>query len=162
MSRRVSRQRGVTLIELLITMVIVSIGVLGLAGVQILSLKQAREAGQKMVALQAANDLLDRIRVNRNADYSWPAGSAAATANCASVACTPAEMAVFDLWLWNCRLGPPSDACKKAFGLSDRDFGRLPGGKGLVSAASGTYTVTVQWDLTDSTTQDITVAARVN
>jgi len=160
MSRRVSRQRGVTLIELLITMVIVSIGVLGLAGVQILSLKQAREAGQKMVALQAANDLLDRIRVNRNADYSWPAGSAAA--NCASVACTPAEMAVFDLWLWNCRLGPPSDACKKAFGLSDRDFGRLPGGKGLVSAASGTYTVTVQWNLTDSTTQDITVAARVN
>lgn len=160
MSRRVSRQRGVTLIELLITMVIVSIGVLGLAGVQILSLKQAREAGQKMVALQAANDLLDRIRVNRNADYSGTAGSVAA--NCASVSCTPAEMAVFDLSLWNCRLGPPSDACKEAFGLSDRDFGRLPGGEGLVSAASGTYTVTVQWDLTDSTTQDITVAARVN
>jgi len=32
----------------------------------------------------------------------------------------------------------------------------------LVSAASGTYTVTVRWDLTDSTKQDITVAARVN
>lgn len=81
MIRLMRRQLGVTLIELLITMVIVSIGVLGLAGVQILSLKQAREAGQKMVALQAANDLLDRIRVNPNADYSWPAGSAAYNVN---------------------------------------------------------------------------------
>ncbi|MCH9786088.1 MAG: type IV pilus modification protein PilV, partial [Gammaproteobacteria bacterium] len=116
------RQLGVTLIELLITMVIVSIGVLGLAGVQILSLKQAREAGQKMVALQAANDLLDRIRVNPNADYSWPAGSAAA--NCVSTACTPAQMAVFDLTLWDCRLSQPSDACKTAFGLNDTDFDR--------------------------------------
>ena len=160
MIRLMRRQLGVTLIELLITMVIVSIGVLGLAGVQILSLKQAREAGQKMVALQAANDLLDRIRVNPNADYSWPAGSAAA--NCASTACTPAQMAVFDLTLWDCRLRQPSDACKTAFGLNDADFDRLPSGEGLVSAASGTYTVTVRWDLTDSTKQDITVAARVN
>ena len=39
MIRLTRRQLGVTLIELLITMVIVSIGVLGLAGVQILSLK---------------------------------------------------------------------------------------------------------------------------
>ena len=45
MIRLMRRQLGVTLIELLITMVIVAIGVLGLAGVQVLSLKQAREAG---------------------------------------------------------------------------------------------------------------------
>ncbi len=160
MMRRWRRQLGVTLIELLITMVIVAIGVLGLAGVQILSLKQAREAGQKMIALQAANDLLDRIRVNRNADYSWPASSAAA--NCASAACTPAQMAVFDLSLWDCRLGPPSDVCKTAFGLTDANFDRLPGGEGLVSAASGTYSVTVRWDLTELLKQDITVTSRVN
>jgi hypothetical protein len=71
-------------------------------------------------------------------------------------------MAVFDLTLWDCRLGQPSDACKTAFGLNDANFDRLPGGEGLVSAASGTYTVTVRWNLTDSTTQDITVVARVN
>ena len=160
MTRRRHGQLGVTLIELLITMVIVSIGVLGLAGVQVLSLKQAREAGQKMVALQAANDLLDRIRVNPNADYSWPAGAAAA--NCASTTCTPAQMAVFDLTLWDCRLGQPSTACKTAFGLTDVDFDRLPDGRGEVSEASGTYTVTVEWGVADVSEQDITVAARVN
>ncbi|MDC0464483.1 type IV pilus modification protein PilV [Pseudomonadales bacterium] len=160
MIRRLRGQLGVTLIELLITMVIVSIGVLGLAGVQILSLKQAREAGQKMIAQQAANDLLDRIRVNPNADYSWP--TAAEVGDCESTACTPTEMAVFDLTLWDCRLGPPSTACKTAFGLSDSDFDRLPGGEGLVSTASGTYTVTVRWDLSATLKQDITVAARVN
>jgi type IV pilus assembly protein PilV len=142
-------------------MVIVSIGVLGLAGVQVLSLKQARDAAQKMVALQAANDLLDRIRVNKSEDYSWPVSGATAT-DCTAGPCDVAQMKDYDLKVWECRLGQPSTACKTDFGLTDVDFNRLPGGEGLVSAASGTYTVTVQWDLTDSTTQDITVAARVN
>ena len=47
MIRLMRRQLGVTLIELLITMVIVSIGVLGLAGVQILSLSRRVKRGKK-------------------------------------------------------------------------------------------------------------------
>ena len=161
MTRRRHGQLGVTLIELLITMVIVSIGVLGLAGVQVLSLKQARDAAQKMVALQAANDLLDRIRVNKSEDYSWPVSGATAT-DCTAGPCDVAQMKDYDLKVWECRLGQPSTACKTAFGLTDVDFDRLPSGEGEVSEASGTYTVTVEWGVADVSEQDITVAARVN
>ena len=139
-------QLGVTLIELLVTMVIISVGVLGVAGLQIVSLQQAQEAGQRMVALQAANDLFDRIRVNKAQSYARLRSASItveSSIDCANESCSTAELRTYDLNYWACRLGQPNSACKAAFGLSDADFDQLPLVAGEVTrvVSSESYTL---------------------
>lgn len=60
-------QAGVGLIEVLIAVVVLSIGLLGLAGVQLTSMRSANAALAKTQANTLGNDILDRMRANRGA-----------------------------------------------------------------------------------------------
>jgi type IV pilus assembly protein PilV len=55
---------GFTLIEVLITIVVVAIGLLGLAGLQVTSLNNQLESYQRAQALLLLEDMSNRIRVN--------------------------------------------------------------------------------------------------
>jgi type IV pilus assembly protein PilV len=70
-SRRIfllaSRQRGFTLIEILVTVVVLAIGLLGLAGLQATSLRFNNSAYHRSQATSLACDMADRMRVNRQA-----------------------------------------------------------------------------------------------
>lgn len=57
--------RGLTLVEILIALVILSVGLLGLAGLQTLSLKFNTSAYYRTQATQLAYDIADRMRANR-------------------------------------------------------------------------------------------------
>ena len=160
--------QGVTLIELLVAMVIIAIGVLGVAGIQALSLKQARDAGQKMMALQAANDLIDRIRINQEAVYAWESSdsvTADAAVNCLIESCSSTELAAYDLVSWRCRLGSENAICNTSYGLTATDYDQLPNARGsvtrVVSGGSIAYTVAVQWATSDQADQQVSVSARV-
>lgn len=59
------RQHGATLIEVLIAVVVLSIGLLGLAGLQATSVKSNHSAYQRSQATMLAYDLADRMRANR-------------------------------------------------------------------------------------------------
>lgn len=59
------RQHGATLIEVLIAVVVLSIGLLGLAGLQATSVKSNHSAYQRSQATLFAYDLADRMRANR-------------------------------------------------------------------------------------------------
>lgn len=59
------RQYGATLIEVLIAVVVLSIGLLGLAGLQATSVKSNHSAYQRSQATLLAYDLADRMRANR-------------------------------------------------------------------------------------------------
>lgn len=59
------RQNGATLIEVLIAVVVLSIGLLGLAGLQVTSVQSNHSAYQRSQATLLANDLADRMRANR-------------------------------------------------------------------------------------------------
>jgi type IV pilus assembly protein PilV len=106
--------RGVTLIEVLVTMVIVAIGLLGLAGLQVRGLSIQKDAHGRAIATQLALDLADRMRSNAPAvaagDYdftvAYPTGTYAAplAPDCESNACTPAQQAQYDLNRWFERL----------------------------------------------------------
>ena len=65
------RQRGLTLVEILIAVVILSVGLLGLAGLQVLGLKNISISGTHANVAILANELAERIHVNRDniADY---------------------------------------------------------------------------------------------
>jgi len=66
-----NHQAGMTLIEVLIATLILSVGVLGLAGVQLNALKHTDSALMTTQASFIAYDMLDRIRSNAGADYTW-------------------------------------------------------------------------------------------
>jgi type IV pilus assembly protein PilV len=114
-------QRGFSLIEVLIAVVVLSIGLLGIAALQGVSLRSGNEAVARTEATLAAYDLLDRIRANRNAtdldDYVLDFGEAP----------TGSAPAALDLQAWKVALT------------------RLPEGDGAVAVAGRRVTVTVVW-----------------
>jgi len=58
-------QSGLTLLEIMITVVILSLGLLGLAGLQMTGLKNNRNAYYQTVAAQVAQDLAERIKADQ-------------------------------------------------------------------------------------------------
>jgi type IV pilus assembly protein PilV len=57
------RQSGVTLIEVLITLVVVSVGLLGMVAMQSISMKNAQGSHHHTLATAIAYDALDRVRL---------------------------------------------------------------------------------------------------
>jgi type IV pilus assembly protein PilV len=62
-----SVQAGMTLVEVLVTLVLISVGLLGVAALHIASLKSNQEAYVRSQASVLAGDILDRMRANRTA-----------------------------------------------------------------------------------------------
>jgi len=96
------------MIEILVTITIIAIALLGIAGLQANSLRFLKVANQRSEASQAAYDMSERMRANRVAvstgDYTYSNHSPsdagtypALPANCAGLTCTPTELAIRDL-----------------------------------------------------------------
>ncbi len=121
---------GFTLIEILIAMLVLAVGLLGLAALQASSLKNNQSAYNRSQATQLAYDLADRMRANTAGSASYTAGATAADANCLStIGCTAAQMAGNDLFEWNNSI-----------------TAILPGGVGAVSVAAGVFTISITWN----------------
>ena len=72
------RQQGVSLLEVLISVVVLSIGLLGFAGLQAVSLKNNTSAYQRGLATMLAYDVIDRVRADmpNRASYAVAMGAA--------------------------------------------------------------------------------------
>lgn len=64
-----SWQSGLTLLEVMVTVVILSLGLLGLAGLQMTGLKNNRNAYYQTVAAQGAQDLAERVKAGARATF---------------------------------------------------------------------------------------------
>ena len=109
--RYYTAQTGFSLIEILISLLIMSIGLLGLGGLQLSSLKSANNAHFRTVASLAATDLIDRMRINplavANNFYTASLGishceTALAKVCEASNECGAEDLAKYDLYRVNC------------------------------------------------------------
>lgn len=94
------KQSGFTLLEVMIALVIFSIGLIGLAGLQGISLENNQVAYSRTMATMLAYDMADRIRNNPGQDYTATIPASAPSPNCAAAACSPGEMKAFDLYEW--------------------------------------------------------------
>mgnify|MGYP001451049550 CR=1 FL=1 len=131
----ISKQRGVSLIEVLVAVVILSVGILGIAGIQVVSLQQNRSSIYRAEALQLANDILDRMRANPGQNYAAvsfndpPPGSV----ECTTFACSATQMKDYDIAQWKCSInssdlaGTPFARCS-TLGIA----GTLPQGQGAI------------------------------
>lgn len=100
-------QSGLSMIEVLITILIVSFGMLGIAGMLLRGLNSGTISTSRSIAVLQANEMADRMRANlaglRNGSYnalSYTTVSSCAS-TCLSAQCTPAEQAALDFCLWN-------------------------------------------------------------
>ena len=126
-------QSGFTLLEVMIALVIFSIGLLGLSGLQAISLQNNQVAYSRTVATMLAYDMADRIRNNRTGTYSTAAIPAAAPTSCVTSSCLPAAMAAHDLWEWEQSLNAAQSNLLSAQGF-------------ITPAAGPTFTITIGWD----------------
>lgn len=92
---------GFTLIEVLIALIIMSVGMLGIAGLYVHSMQAGRTSLLRHNAVTLAGDVADRIRANPRAAAAYGLGGANNNCVAAGINCTPAQMAANDIFLWD-------------------------------------------------------------
>ncbi|MFZ6801597.1 type IV pilus modification protein PilV [Undibacterium sp. Di24W] len=152
------KQAGTSLIEIMVSIVVIAIGLLGLASMQMNALKFQKTASQRSEAVQAAYDLSDRMRANFV--YTLPELFAAErTANETKYTSTgtyATKKAGVYAPASNCTLAAPAAPCSTdqiaTYDLAEWQRGlqrRLAGGAGYVIPVAGTavstFDVTVMW-----------------
>ena len=154
MNRQITgKQRGFTLLEVMIALLVLSIGLLGLAALQTVGLRSNQMANMRTLATQATYDMTDRMRANQfgmgittdniTQDLIYSAGSdfyliatgtdaAATPPDCDAIACDEQQLATYDLTHWR------------------DEVARLPGGLSSITQTTAggvtTHTITVHWN----------------
>jgi type IV pilus assembly protein PilV len=126
LSLPLGKSKGVSLIEVLVSVVIASIGLLALAGVNATSIRYTKMSQYRAIATQLANDMGERMRANKGVpasagpptivatgflagdyDFTTDFAGQATTAtlptelcNTAASNCTPADIAALDVAQW--------------------------------------------------------------
>ncbi len=135
--------KGFTLLEVLVSLVIFSIGLLGLAGLQIFSLRLTGDSLLRTTAAILANDMIDRMRANPAASnlgvtspYNNSAKSATGNPNClgknssgssTNTQCDATQMAAHDFYEWYANISGAN-----ATGWHPAISASLPSGGGVV------------------------------
>lgn len=145
-----------TLIEVMVTIFILAVGLLGMAGLQSRLQQSEMEAYQRSQALILLNDMANRVAVNRNEAANYPADNS----NIGAMTCPTATSTQLqrDTREWCLALqgaGETSGSSK---------VGAMIGGRGCVeSLGGGEYLITVAWQgLTPLTAPPASVACGVD
>jgi len=105
----IKQQAGFNLIEVLLAFLILSIGLLGVAGLQTTAIKASHSAMLKTVAISKVQEIVERIRSNPSATmkmYELPLNDTGLDYNCddrgtpVGVSCSPERLAKNDLFVW--------------------------------------------------------------
>ena len=180
MARKGSRQDGFSMIEVLVTLLVFTIGLLGLAALQLNALQGVSDSAQRSQATAVLQDLAERIRANPQAS----AASYAGNANCAALPatlcadhinpangakvnaadCTAAQMAVFDRWEGQCSYAALANFNADDARFSSRDFlviGANANGRAVgIANVNGVLSLTATWQSKGNEPQETGKAER--
>lgn len=154
-------QNGLSLIEVLVTTVVLGLGILGTSALQLTGIKGTDSAHYRTVATMIANDMADRIRANSAGvelgDYATDAdnpiscpGQPSGFLDCNSSACTAAQLALFDKYQLTCgfiKTNANDVVVAKSGGVSNS----IPNGELSISCGTAVCTsgvdhiITVSW-----------------
>ena len=128
-------QRGFSMLEILVTLFLLTIWLLASAGVQSSSLQFNKAAQFRTQAVYLATELAERMQANKTATVAGGyvySGAAITSPDCLTAACTSAQLSQFDLAEWNGRV-----------------TGALPNATVAVTMAGATpivtYTIVIGW-----------------
>ncbi|MCF1182616.1 type IV pilus modification protein PilV [Marichromatium gracile] len=124
-------QRGFSLLESLIAMVVLAIGLLGMAELQTTAMRLNSSAYLRTQATNLAYDIIDRMRANRQQALAgaYDGQDLATDPQCPAASAASGTLAARDVQHWRAAL-----ACT------------LPRGTGSIVRNDDSFTVTVQWD----------------
>lgn len=153
-------QSGFTLIEVLVSVLILLVGMLGVVGMQMLSLQANQGAYFRSQAVYIASEILDAMRANPTAaaDYvgTYPtdgggANTVPADPACqGALGCTPQQAAEQDIHFWARHFADVDNLVGATFRPS------IPNARAIITQDGDEYTVQVNWterefDDTDAT-----------
>ncbi len=117
-------QRGFSLIEVLVALLVMTIGLLGAAAIQLNALKYTDSSSMRTQASFIAYDMLDRIRANNAVNYTLASAKAAATST------DTTNPRAFDWSDFKTNIATFSNGT----------------GDGSIAIASNVITITITWD----------------
>lgn len=155
------------MVEILVALLITTIGALGAATLQINTLRINSQAMDRTIALNLLRDMRERIYANPMA-YAGSTGSfyeydgnttASLDADCLdeTAGCTPAEMAQHDVAEWRALITTSGSGLPvKSFSADTRDMGTI-----TYNGTTATHTILIQWDDRQDTVQSLELDVRI-
>ena len=140
-------QRGVGLIEVLISVFILAVGMLSLATMQLTAKRASYEATQRSIATSLARDIVERMRGNPDQLDAYVVTNVgdedslldAPAVNCSNASCTPGNLAEYDLTDWESLLVGVTEK------LGGNNAGGLVAPRACITNLSGTVTIAIAW-----------------
>ena len=160
MIRARSAQRGVGLIEILVAVVLLSLGFLAAARMQVESMRSSQSAYFTSQANLLAADMVDRMRLNTTGVLAGlydavDTADAIADPNCRTKACTAAELAAQDAFDWRSHFIESGSVRPLLPGVDG-----TPANGTVTSLGDGSYQVRIRWSEVidnENTDQDLTL-----
>jgi type IV pilus assembly protein PilV len=137
------KHSGFTLIEVLIAMVVLSVGLLGLAALQSKGMRFSHDSYLIAIATQQAEDMAERMRANPvetakpdgTGGYDVISGLGSSTEDCETASCVSGERAEFDHAQW-------SSLNQTLFGAGD---------EGSITRNGDVFNITLNWSEVNDT-----------
>ena len=100
-----ARSRGFTLVEILVALVVMAVGLLGIAALYVEGLRAGRTSVYRSAAVTLVSDMADRIRANPAGSYQGTGPGADNGCVNGGADCAPDELAADDWFHWLGDLG---------------------------------------------------------
>jgi type IV pilus assembly protein PilV len=140
-----SKSSGSSLIEVLVGILILAVGILGMAAMQLSAKRIGFDAMQRSIATSLAHDILERMRSNPDvlSEYvinNLGVASVEPLPNCITVVCNAAQLAAHDLWEWE----------QSLIGVQEQVIDGTPAGglvnpRACITENNGLVTVAITW-----------------
>lgn len=156
-------QRGITLLENMVALLVISVGLLGFAGMQAFTLHSSASSTHRQLAMQLAQDMADRIRANPGAyfinatdttnHYNSVKPSAKPSApDCRGTWCDTKALAEFDIAEWQLanHALPGDDDIAGGYiaseDLTDKSNSPIPLSAEANMPVRKRFTIAIRWD----------------
>lgn len=135
-----NKEKGYTLLEVMIAIVVLSMGMMALGSIMVRSLRYSKESANRFVATQQLYEIADRMRANHKGvsagNYDNRSGTPSAN-DCRKDSCSYSDLADFDVNEWNVK-----------------NSRVLPLGEGEIIKDGDSFFVVVRWQERNITTSD--------
>lgn len=137
-----NQQKGLSLIEVMVSLVILVVGLIGIFNLHIIAKRGSFESFQQTQATYLANDIINRMKLNRSQLSSYAdtyTGAKTAVKSCQINICTTAETLLWDQYQWDQSLIGAAEQ------VGGQNVGGLDSPIACITESAGVVSVVIAW-----------------